>query len=92
MWLLSINIIKCLTLNIRRINGDIYEYYITTAKEDEILKNVESTKDFGVIIDNKLTFKEHITDKIKKANTMLGLIKRNLRYLDEKIFYFCINH
>ena len=86
MWLLSFIIIKCLILNIRRIKGDINEYYITTDKGDEILKNVESTKDLGVIIDNKLTFKEHITDKIKKANTMLGLIKRNFRYFDEKTF------
>ena len=69
---------KCLTLNIRRINGDINEYYITTDKGNEILKNVESTKDFCVIIDDKLTFKEHITDKIKKANTMLRLIKKFL--------------
>ena len=30
--------------------GDINEYYITTHKGDEILKNVESTKDLGVII------------------------------------------
>ena len=83
MWLLSLNILKCLILNIRRINGDINELraYITTDKGDEILKNVESTKDLGVIIYNKLTFKEHINGKIKKANTMLGLIKRNFRYL-----------
>ena len=84
IWLLSLNIIKCLILNIRRINRDINEYYITTDKGDEILKNVESTKDFGIIIDNKLIFKERITDKIKKGNTMLGLIKKNFRYLDEK--------
>ena len=90
MWLLLLNIIKCFTLNIRRINGDINEHYVTTDKGDEILKNVESTKDLGVIVDNNLTFKEHITDKIKKANTMLGIIKRNFRYLvliiDEKTF------
>ena len=85
-------IIKCLTLNIRRINGDINEYYLTTDKGDEILKHVESTKVLGVIIDNKLTFKEQITDKIKKANTMLGLIKRNFRYLNKKTFYYFINH
>ena len=84
MWLLSLNIIKFLILNIRRINGDINEYYITTDKGDEILKNVESIKDLGVIFDNKLAFKVHITDKIKKANTVLGLIKRNFRYLDGK--------
>ena len=86
MWLLSLNMIKCLTLNIRRINRDINEYYITTDKGDEILKNVESTKDLGVIVDNKLTFKEHITDKIKKTNTILGLKQRNFRYLDETNF------
>ena len=47
MWLLLLNIIKCFTLNIRRINGDINEYYVTTDKGDEILKNVESTKDLN---------------------------------------------
>ena len=89
---MSLNIVKCLALNIRRINGVINEYHITTDKGDEILKNVESTKDLVVIIGNKFTFKEHVTDKIKKANTMLGLRKRNFRYLDEKLFYYYINH
>ena len=36
MWLLSLNIVKFLTLNIRRINGDINEYYITTDEVKEI--------------------------------------------------------
>ena len=84
---MSLYIIKCLALNIRKINGDINEYHITIDKREEILKNVESTKDLDVFIDNKLTFKEHIADKIKKANTMLGFIKRNFRYLDEKTFF-----
>ena len=83
---MSLYLIKCLTLNISRINGDINEYYIITDKGDEILKNLESTKDLGVIINNELTFKGHVTDKIKKTDTMLGLIKRNCRYLDEKTF------
>ena len=34
-WLFSLNIIKCATLNIKRINGDINEYYITTDKGDK---------------------------------------------------------
>ena len=83
---MPLNKIKCLTLNIRRINGDINEYYITTDKGDEIFKNVKSTKGLGVIIDNKLTFKEHITDKIIQANAMLGHIKKFFRYLGEKTF------
>ena len=83
---MSLNITKCLTINIRRIHGDINEYHITADKGDEILKNVESTKDLGVIIDNKLTFKEYITDKFKTADTMLEFIKKNFRYLNEKTF------
>ena len=42
-WLLSLYIIKCLALNIKRINGDINEYHITIDKREEILKNFEST-------------------------------------------------
>ena len=53
------------------INGDINKYHITTDKRDEILKNITYTKDLGVIIDNKLSFKEHIADKIRKVDAML---------------------
>ena len=40
----------------------------------------------GVIIDNRLNFNEHINDKIKKANSMLGTIKRNFKYMDNFTF------
>ena len=32
----------------------------------------------GLLIDNKLTFKEHIHDKTKKATTVLNMLRRNL--------------
>jgi len=33
------------------------------------------------IIDEKLTFRDHMHDKINKAYAMLGIIKRNFNYL-----------
>ena len=62
------------------------DYFIDTDSGNYKLQNVKLTKDLGVIIDNQLTFNEHIAEKIKKANCMLGLIKRNFRYLDEYTF------
>jgi len=37
--------------------------------------------DLGVCFDEKLSFKEHIHAKINKAYMMLGLVKRNFKYL-----------
>jgi len=42
---------------------------------------LETTKDLGILIDEKLSFKEHIHDKINKTYAMLGLIKRNFTIL-----------
>jgi len=38
-------------------------------------------KDLGVWFDEKLSFREHIQDKINKAYMMLGIMKRNFRHL-----------
>ena len=42
------------------------------------LERKESFKDLGVILDKKLTFRDHIHDKINKAYSMLGIIVTNL--------------
>ena len=67
-------------------NYPINDYLIETESGNYKLQNVNSTKDLGVIIDNKLTFNEHILEKIKKAKCLLGLIKRNFKNLYEKTF------
>ena len=43
-------------------------------------------KDIGVVIDSSLKFEIHVAEKIKKANRMIGLIKRNFNYLDKNTF------
>ena len=58
---------------------------------DEIeLEHVFDEKDIGIIVDSEIRFDEHITVKVKKANSMAGLIRRSFSYLDPsqlKILY-----
>jgi hypothetical protein len=58
-----------------------------TLKAD--LKPMEETiseKDVGVTIDNKLSFDKHITAKVNKANSIIGVIRVTFEYLDLKTF------
>ena len=51
-----------------------------------ILEHVFVEKDLGVHIDSNLSFEEHIAAKIKKANQIMGLIRKSFTYLDKKSF------
>lgn len=44
---------------------------------------VDTEKDIGVTFDTKLTFEKHISEKINKANSILGLITHTFEYKDE---------
>ena len=48
-------------------------YFMNTTK---MLENVRCEKDLGVLTDHKLNFDLHIAEKIKKANSMLAIIKK----------------
>jgi len=43
---------------------------------------IESEKDIGVVIDNKLTFNQHISEKINKTNLIMGVLCRTIEYMD----------
>jgi len=43
-------------------------------------------KDLGVIIDCNLKFQDHIKEKINKAYSMLGILKRNFKETDVDSF------
>ena len=50
------------------------------------LKIVEHEKDLGLIVDNELKFEDHITRIVKKANSVMGMIRRNFAFLDRDMF------
>ena len=59
-----------------------YKYTIRDYNNQTIpLKRGIQVLDLGVCFNEKLSFKEHIHAKINKAYMMLGLIKRNFKYL-----------
>jgi len=55
-------------------NIDNNYHYSTDNSE---LENIESIKDLGVTFDSRLKFSLHINEKVNKADSILGVIKRN---------------
>ena len=51
-----------------------------------MLQQVQEEKDLGIVVDDKLQFRKHISNKISKANTMIFLIKHTFKYLDADMF------
>ena len=78
-WLLAFHPdkCKCLTLGKFETTPHAYEYKLC----DHQLEHIESEKDLGVLIDDGLTFEQHILAKIKKAQSMMGLIRRVFTHL-----------
>jgi len=56
------------------------QYHIPDRNMTNILEKLNSTNDLGVIFDNNLTFRDHMTQKINKAHSTLGIVKRNFIY------------
>lgn len=54
--------------------------------DDTVLLQSTSGKDLRVIIDSSLSFNEHITSAVNKANGMLGVIRRTFKHLSAKTF------
>ena len=58
----------------------------TMGPDKHKLKTITEEKDIGVIIDNKLSFSSHMAAKIKKANSVMGVIRRTYADLDRQSF------
>jgi hypothetical protein len=60
----------------------IQEQEITTTK----LTRVSQEKDLGIIFDQELNFRDHISSVTNKASQMMGIIRRTFMCLDPEIF------
>ena len=83
-WLLKFNIKKCHVLTMGKFNNIQYTHRYSLDHME--LEHVFEEKDLGVTMDMELNFQEHISAKIKKANSIMGLIRRTFSYLDEHLF------
>jgi hypothetical protein len=76
-WLLKLNVKKCKVISFGKDYNKDTENHINCNNNLCILENLDQINDPGVIIDSKLKFEVHIIEKVKKAYSILGLIKRN---------------
>ena len=83
-WLLAFNSSKCHVLSLGEIENIVHAHYYTM--DGVVLEHVFEEKDLGIIVDSQLTFDEHISQKVKKANAMAGLIRRSFTYLEPMFF------
>ena len=83
-WLLNFNVDKCHVLTVGKFENikHTHRYRIHECELDHVFEE----KHLGVHIDAELKFVEHMLAKIKKANSIVGLIHRSFSYLDNKIF------
>ena len=77
-WQLPLNIKKCSVIHLGSKNPEC-QYKI----EGKIVQETESESDLGIIIDSEIKFHEQNANVVKKANRMLGLIKKGFDFKDE---------
>ena len=83
-WLLRFNVDKCHVLTLGKLDNIAYtrRYNLGGAE----LEHVFVEKDLGVLVDSNLSFEDHISSKVNKANQLVGLIRRTFTFLDLKTF------
>ena len=52
----------------------------------QAVARTETEKDLGVTIDKELSFNDHISTQVNKANRALGALKHTFKYMDNTTF------
>lgn len=74
-WQMEFNVKKCKTMHLGHSNSRL-QYWLG----GNVLDSTSCEKDLGVWISSDLKLTHHITEACKKANRMLGMIKRTIVY------------
>ena len=75
-WGLKLNPSKCKVLSLTLRRAPVIGSYVVGGVE---LERVTVMRDLGIMLDQKLTFGEHIDSTVRKANRALGLLMRTLQ-------------
>ena len=54
--------------------------------DERRLKAVSKEKDLGISFNDNLTFEKHINEKVNKANSLVGMVRRTFVRLDKDVF------
>jgi len=85
-WMLRFNVQKCKVLNIGQTTFDSNYQMLDKNRTLSYIINEETEKDLGVHFTSSLNFELHISKIVNKANSIIGLIKRNFSYMDKQLF------
>ena len=77
---------KCHVLKIGEREITLHDLFEPYKLGENILEVVENERDLGVYVDQDLTFEHHLAVKVKKANQIIGVIRRSFSFLDEETF------
>ena len=76
-WKMSFNASKCKILTISRSRNPIsYDYHL----DGVVLEHVGEFRDLGVVFNESLSFKSHITSLVSRCNRMSGVVKRSVGF------------
>ena len=84
-WLLTFHPDKCVCMGVGYSSGN-EEGLLCYNMNGQVLKNSSCEKDLGVYFDNSLRFEHHINTIIKKANQILGIVRKTFNRLDKDTF------
>ena len=90
-WLLRFHPEKCKLMTVSK--GENHQRTYTLSDKNgnvTTLERVNEEKDLGVTFDARLSFESHISEKVNKANRMMGIIRRtyiNLNCHNFKLLY-----
>ena len=84
LWLLKFHPDKCHLLTLGKLENIMYCHRYKVGGEE--IEHTFEEKDLGVVVDSELAFSEHITEKVKKANSIVGIIRRSFSSLQKDTF------
>ena len=83
-WQLQFNVEKCHVLTIGKFDNIRYTSRYKICETE--MEHVHTEKDLGVTFDEELRFEEHIANKVKIANAIVGQIRTSFSFLDGETF------
>ena len=77
---------KCHALKLGSRISELNDTFVPYELGGKHIETVVAEKDLGVTIDVDLSFQQHIIDKVNKANSFVGIIRRSFLFLDAEMF------
>ena len=84
IWMLHFHPVKCHVLTMGKFENIMHTHRYEICGQE--MEHVFEEKDLGVTFDSEISFDDHITCQVNKANSLAGLIRRTFSYLDCKSF------